>query len=210
MSLRWLLAPLVALYGLIAGSPEHRAYDRMVSRVEQSVVRVTGTLDSMEGPLAHTCSGEVIAYHLVLTAAHCLMDEMKVDDWAPRGVLRYDAYFDLAVIDVAIDKPTLRMRAEPLERFEPLTALGYAYGWQKLTVLSVRPYLLNVSFDEGPQLGHAPGIFVQGAYVGGMSGGPVVDSNGLMVSIVQRAGDGTGYGVTVDAIHTFLAGIELR
>ena len=205
MSLRWLLAPLVALYALTAGPPEYRAQARMVNRVSQSVVRITGSY-SNDKPEGYTCSGTVVHKNMVLTAAHCLMHPMEVDDTPIRGLERVDIFFDLALLNVWTPKPALTLRVEPVEMFEPLTAIGYAYGWKKLSALQQMPYLLNYTPDLGPELESAPGIFVQGGFVGGMSGGPVVDRSGQMVMIIQRAGEGSGYGVSADTIRTFLQG----
>ena len=205
MSLRWLLAPLVALYALIAGPPEYRAQARMVNRVSESVVRITGSY-SDEHSEGYTCSGTVVHKNMVLTAAHCLMHSLEVDDTPIRGLERSDSFFDLALLDVRTPKPALTLRAEPVEMFEPLIAIGHAYGWKKLSALKQTPYLLNYTPDLGPELELAPGIFVQGGFMGGMSGGPVVDRDGQMVMIIQRAGEESGYGVSADTIRTFLQG----
>jgi S1-C subfamily serine protease len=52
-----------------------------------------------------------------------------------------------------------------------------------------------------PNVG-GPFISTDASFVGGQSGGPVVDINGNVVSIVQRGDDGTtGMGVGVEIIR---------
>jgi S1-C subfamily serine protease len=49
-----------------------------------------------------------------------------------------------------------------------------------------------------------PGIVVQGGYIPGMSGGPVIDKDGQVVGIIQQSDQNIGYGVGVDRISEFL------
>jgi hypothetical protein len=173
------------------------------------VVRITGSQIRLteDGPvLAHyVCSGEVIAPTLVLTVNHCVSEDMLIDGMKSDGIVRVDLWYDLALIRVHTGKPSLPLRDTPLTRFEPLTAIGYAEGFNTLTALEVKPVILNFT----PDLTHlAPGIFTIPGYLGGMSGGPVVDANGEMVSICQRHTDeGLGYGVGMLIIHAFMLGV---
>ena len=82
--------------------------------------------------------------------------------------------------------------------------VGYMFGWQDSHTLHVRAE--SVDFQPNPHL--VPGVFVQGEYINGMSGGPVVDFYGNVVGIVQLGVRGTSYGVGVQVIKTFLLGIK--
>ena len=192
------LSLLTAFFGLFTS--HQTAYTKMVDRVSSSVVRIIAVKD--DG--LHTCSGEVIGVNLVLTAAHCVGDTMSVDG-IPAKVLKGDAYFDLLLLSVPTTKPAIRFRSSNVVRYEDLTAIGYAFGWTKLSVLQVRAYLLNIDpFDS--ENAKAPGIVTQGAFIPGMSGGPVVDADGEMVSMAQQANGGVGFGVGVQLIKAFLLG----
>jgi len=186
----------------------------MVEKVEKSMVRITGemTRETMFGTQqgTYTCTGEVIAPDKVLTAAHCVHDNMK-SDMDKVLVLGVDKTLDLALLLTDThQKPSMKFRQAPVVRFEVLTAIGYAYGHTELSVLLERVFFVH-SYPWGPDedgIQTPAGIIVQGGYIGGMSGGPVVDAKGLQVSIVQRGREFVGYGVDVATIQSFLAGVK--
>jgi len=176
----------------------------MVDRVSASVVRITGVEKSEDGEPGRdmVCTGEVIGHNRVLTAGHCVGLRMLADG-EKAVVLKTDDLYDLALLGTETHKkPAIVFRDINVSRFEQLTAIGYAWGINKLTVLDVRAFLV----DLAPTKRMAPGIIVQGGYVGGMSGGPVVDQKGQQVGIVQQSNDGVGYGVGIQIIRVFLLG----
>lgn len=191
------------------------SYTKMVDQVEKSVVRISGHITRLteDGVISgtYTCTGEVIGVGKVLTAAHCVQGDegtMTADD-ETLTVLKSDESLDLALVSVEThDKPALGMRALPVYRFEHLTAIGYAFGYTKMSVLAEIVFMLhdNPWSKNDPEV--TPGIIVQGGYIGGMSGGPVVDAKGLQVSIVQRGNEFIGYGVNAKTITDFLAGVR--
>ena len=194
-----ILAPFLALASLFTTSP----YTRIVNRVESSVVRITGERDmGLFGPQFYVCSGVVIAQHRILTAAHCVGDSMKVDERGPATVLKVDVYYDLALLQLTTDKPSLVFRDTPVVRFESLTATGYAFGLSKPITVTVQALLVDV--PPIPEL--PPGLLTTPGYIGGMSGGPVADGRGEMVGIVQQSNSGVGYGVGILIIRSFLLG----
>jgi hypothetical protein len=194
--LKRLLTPILLLGHLFTMQPAD-PHERMVNTVMQSVVKIDVDMGVAQG----SCSGEVVAPRRVLTAAHCLGDALVIEGQSARPIA-IDEYQDLLLLDAVTVRPALTLRAEPVARFEPLTAIGFAWGWTKAMILQVFPVLVHFSPDEDTM---APGIFVQGQYIGGMSGGPVVDQNGQQVGIVQQGNQGVGYGVGADAIADFLA-----
>lgn len=195
----------ILILTLSAFGPSHR---KVVDRTMSSVVRITGTkdMDTMFGPMraSYVCTGFVINKHRVMTAAHCVGEAMTADGIAVK-VLKADETTDLALLDVDTNKPALAFQDRPLERGDALTALGYGFGWTRILVLEVKVLLVDYT-PPGTDL--AAGMFVDGGYIGGMSGGPVVDANGKVVSIVQRSVEKAGYGVGTLMMKAFLLGTD--
>lgn len=200
----YLITPFL-LFASLFQSPQ-TAYTKMVDRVQSSVVRITGeqALDTWVGPqqVPYVCSGVVIAVNRILTAAHCRGEHILADG-TPATVLAFNEFYDLALLVAVTDKPSITLRDVPVQRFEDLTAVGYAWGWNRLTVLRGPAFLVNMA----PASTHAPGLLVQASYIGGMSGGAVVDVRGHMVGIVQQSNEGVGYGVSTQIIRVFLLGL---
>ena len=138
----------------------------------------------------------------LLTADHCFGKEI----WADRvraKVISRDSKKDLMVIEAEhLDpaKVALKLAATNPVRGQAVMSVGYGYALE-------RPFFRqsNVQDDQFmmPEAGvGGPYISVDSPFVGGQSGGPVVDVKGAVVSIVQR-GDGgtTGLGVGADIIR---------
>ena len=169
------------------------SYTAMVDHVSASVTLVTNA----EG----SCSGFVVAPHRVMTADHCVGESMK-SDGVEATVVKEDEGHDLALLDVPTDRPILGFQDTPVVQFQQLTAIGHGFGWLQLTVLRVTVMLVAVS----PTADYFDGILVQGGYIHGMSGGPVVDDSGLIVGIVQQVNEGAGFGMNSPTMKAFLLG----
>jgi S1-C subfamily serine protease len=146
------------------------------------------------------CSGFVIDNEkdLVLTAAHCDGEKMYVD-LAPAKIRAKDVKNDLMVLEVeGIDAPALKLASKNPKIGEEVASYGFGWGL-------VRPIfrVAHVSDDRTaiPELEGGPWILVDGEFVAGQSGGPIVNVKNEVVSIVQRGGDGVGLGVGVEVIR---------
>lgn len=206
-----LLIPVLALFGFF--QPTDTQYLHLIDKVQNSLVRISGDreITDMFG-ISHTgqfvCTGTAIAKDRVLTAAHCTHTDYPIyADGVQVKILKADEFTDLAVLHVLTNRPTLTFRERGVERFEPLTGIGYAYGLVRLSALAVRPFLVNQPSPFEPPDRTPPGILVQPSYIGGMSGGPVIDEDGLVVGIVQQGYEGVGYGVGTLIIRAFLLGV---
>lgn len=146
------------------------------------------------------CTGFVIdaKRHLVLTAQHCEAEKMLADG-TPAYKVFADGRKDLLVIRAhGVDKPALKLAAKDPEIGQEVATLGF--GWALEFPMFRMSHVSHPRFEiEGLS---GPFVVVDTSYVGGQSGGPVVDASGAVVSIVQRGDqDGTfGLGVGVETI----------
>lgn len=177
--------------------------------VEKSVVRVTanviGTINEMS-----VCTGFSIGTQRYLTAAHCVKD-LYMEDGIPfqltmrvnghvASAVTVDDELDLAVLVSDLNKPALQLRADGLERFEPVYAMGYGHGFTEPLV--TEHHALLFGYLLRPDIW--PGTVYMNPFIGGMSGGPVYDKDGKVVGIVQRASTYVGYSVSLETIKGFL------
>lgn len=189
----------IAFLGLVLLYPfSHR--DVTVNTVEQSIVQVTG---HPEEDAYSYCTGFVVAQQEVLTAAHCLAAELAVDN-IPADVIKADKYYDLALLRTDTIKPALEFDNTQPQRFEPLIAIGYAFGWPSLTVLDEKMMMINFASDEDTP----PAMYMQGSLIHGMSGGPIVNESGQVVAMCQQFNEGLSMGVGSMIMQTFMLGVN--
>jgi S1-C subfamily serine protease len=174
--------------------------------ITSSIFRITGTknVDTIfgYGSSQYTCTGFQVDKQKVLTAAHCTGDNMLADGHEAT-LLKIDHYYDLALLSVEkADKPYLTLDDTPVKRFDELFASGYAYGWNKPLTFPVRAFII----DFPPVDGLPPGLNVMGPYIGGMSGGPLLNKKNGVVGVIQRASQNTGYSVGTVIIRAFMVG----
>lgn len=184
-----------ALLSLLLLIPlEARDWVSTIAQVEKSLVRVTTYGDDE----INTCGGFVINQKqgYIMTAAHCWNSEeqprhevVKVD-----GVLSFKFYenidLDLAIIaNTSGDRPALHPRRKLLKKGTPVASLGFGYG------LPVSTLMVGQIAAQGPTW-----VLTNYPIIVGMSGGPIVDLDGKVVSINQKSDDITGIGRPLDVI----------
>lgn len=170
-----------------------------VERTSASIIRLTS--ESGQG----FCTGFMVAPNRILTASHCIENAVFADG-TPTQLIQKDDYYDLAVLSTVSAKHPLRIRVAPTTYDEPLKGIGYGFGWDKPLVTVFRVMIPNHKIT--PEA--VSGVIMQGQAIGGMSGGPLIDSQGQVVGINLRTYQGTTYSVGTTVIRAFLldAGVE--
>ena len=212
-----LCGPLVAVWFI--ASPTHRTVTLLPvpnrGALQQAIavagpstvkVRASGCGVSTAG------SGVVVAAHLVLTAAHVLAgttDSFVIDSVGGQRAIPIvvDPLSDLAVlyVDRLGDQP-LRINDDPAKRGTVGAVLGYPHAG----VLEATPAVVldNYRADGHDIYGHErivrPILEVQAQISPGSSGGPLVDSNGMLIGMVfgqAQERPEVGYALTPAAIR---------
>ena len=142
--------------------------------------------------------------HYLLTAAHCQANEHQLlwADYVLAKVILLDSQRDLMVIEAKeIDpaRPALKLAVKNPAIGQEVMSIGFGYALE-------RPFFRQTHIQDDkmalPGVSGGPFVSTDSPFVGGQSGGPVVDAAGDVVLIVQR-GDGgtTGLGVGVETLH---------
>lgn len=173
----------------------------IIENALKSVVHVKGKDVNIFGEMTeYGCSAWSYAPRKFITAAHCVGSDMKIEDH-PVFAVKTDTTEDLAVLVADVVKPSLTLREAPVTRLEEVTGLGYGFSWEYPTVTFNKVLM----FDYTPFPDEVyPGIWFQGGFIGGMSGGAVIDKDGMVISIVQRGNESIGYGVSAKTILDFI------
>lgn len=196
----------IALIGSTAvATPEPAPFSvkKLIEKVSPSIVRVTSEREFNGEKGTYVCAGTVVhgLQHHVLTAEHCVSDNGKlvpVDvDGVRATLLKVSA--DLVLLSVPdLDKPSIAFRKEHATMGEVTYAFGFGYG--RPTVL-MRPIIWLVTYHNNNDQEE---LVVDGPFINGMSGGPVVDADGNMLGVVQKSNPALGFASGPDIIKAFL------
>lgn len=150
------------------------------------------------------CSGWVINTQaeknqdFVATAAHCDGKELTIDG-QPAKVKAKFLHEDLLVLEVDdTGKPALKLALKNPDVEDSVTSIGFGYALEKplFRQAHVSQVGLRLNDAEFP----SEYIAIDAPFVGGQSGGPVVDGNGNVVMIVQFGSSSVGFGVGAETI----------
>jgi S1-C subfamily serine protease len=194
--MRHFLATFLVASSLLFGCSNSSHSTNPILKASLNVGRLTGTIQQHD----YYCTAFPITHELMLTANHCIHDDMKVDGVKVDRVSKIDEYFDLALIRVDTPKEPITFRDREVTVGEGLTGIGFGHGWEMQMAIPQVVTVVRHPWDEGTVVG----IVVSPGYIGGMSGGPVVDVNGQVVGMCQRTYDGIGWGVGTKIMKAFL------
>lgn len=168
----------------------------VITKAEKSIVYI----ETSEG----ACTGFVIdqAKHYVMTAAHCY-DEKVFADLTPARVVAVDTHQDLMVLeakDIDPSRPALKLAAKNPERGTEVMSAGYGYALESAQFRIAHIADNNFRVPSIAQTFYS----LDATFIGGQSGGPVVDHAGDVVMIVQRGSDSVGIGIPAETIRARL------
>lgn len=184
--MKHLLAAFLAVFLLLSPASAQQNPDSWIEaavKLRASVVKLVG------------CSGFVIDKERkhILTAAHCQGEKETLVDGSPTVVVNKDESYDLLVLRVSEldgDKIALPLAKENARVGELVASIGYGMSLEEpmFRTNAVSIHDVNIESLTGRW------VVFERPFVGGQSGGPVVNSKGEIVSIVQMSNAYTGIG----------------
>ena len=162
-------------------------------------VDVAATMTFDPAQRTYGCTAFAIEARKWLTAEHCVGANMMIDGH-PAFLVMASPKLDLAVLVSDYVKPALTLRERPLLPQEEVVGLGYGYSWKFPVITHHYAVLMNFS----PLEDITPGTWYSNGFIGGQSGGVLIDKAGLVVGMMQRSDFQYGYGVDAKTITDFL------
>lgn len=164
---------------------------------------IVPTLADAVMQISDTCSAFAIdnEREYVLTARHCASADPAqptIVDLIPARVVADDVKRDLMVLQVpGLQRKALKLAAHDPATGEEVASYGYGGGYAKpmLRIAHVANRRISLLGLDGEW------VMVDGAFVGGQSGSPVVNAQGEVVSIVQMSSDRMGIGRGAEEIR---------
>lgn len=199
--MRRTLATLSLVCAVLAPTMHASDWSEVVKQVAPSVA--WANIDSEGGCTAFVINVEK---HYLMTAGHCFPGDKGIlwIDNVPATVVMFDQKHDIMVVaakDLDPAKPALKLAAKNPVIGQEVMSVGYGFALERpfFRQAHVQDDAMAISGIEG-----GPFISTDSPFVGGQSGGPVVNAAGEIVAIVQRGDNGTtGLGVGVETIRKY-------
>lgn len=191
--LRLIILPLL-LFVFIPSLRAMSSWTPVAEKLHNSVVFIEMSSPDEKG----SCSGFVIDEKrgYVLTAGHCDGEKVTIDGTQSVKMFK-DERKDLMVLRaLTSSRPALKLAKTLPDIGDDVASMGYGLGLEQplFRIGHVSSNHLNIESLSGPF------VMTDISQVPGMSGGPIVNSVGDVISIVQRTGEGFGIGVGLDTI----------
>jgi hypothetical protein len=186
---------------LLAPTPpapaDHPDWTALAKRAEISIVRLD-FLRHIEHPLfgdqgyhPSACTAFAIAIYRYATAAHCVEGQEHRVGSTTIHVLLINKELDVAIFEVpGLVKPPLGFIKGESTRGEEVFTLGYGYGQEEPILRVMRVANPAMAYMGEP----VESITFDKAFVGGMSGSPVINQFGEVVTIVTQSDALSGWG----------------
>lgn len=192
---RVLIALLAALFVLVPTNAASK-WTSVAEKLQKSIVYVEIVAGT---ELQGSCTGFVIDTQkkYVLTAAHCDGEKVLADGTPTYKVFK-DERKDLMIVRASnLDYPAVAIAEKGPDRGDEVASMGYGAGLDDAMFRIA--HVSNVRMDiEGLS---GPFTMIDAGFIGGQSGGPVVNDLGQVVMIVQRGSDSLGIGVGAEVIR---------
>jgi S1-C subfamily serine protease len=134
----------------------------------------------------------------ILTANHCNGANLFADHAAAKVIWK-DSKSDLMVLEVDdTERPAVTLAKDDPQQGQEIFSFGYGMGLED--AIFRHAYVSNPKISL-PDLEGGPVVMIDAGYVSGQSGGPCVNEQGELVSIVQRASNLVGVGVGAEKIR---------
>lgn len=183
---RILLTFILAAF-VIVSSVQARSWADLSPKIEASIGQVTmGELQEDDTMALGDCTAFNIneAAYLFVTAAHCNGIDVKVEGHAV-GIVLIDEKNDVMLLQVpGLKRKALKHITTPVRRGEAVASFGFAYGWSQPML---RVGHVGIPILQTKQMGNRYLTMFSFGDIKGMSGGPVVNIKGEVVSLVQQS-----------------------
>lgn len=200
----WVTAAVLSFSLLFGGGGEFKP--KVIEKAMQSVVSIT---DLEQGGV---CSAVSVAPGYYLSAAHCsVLDEMVTSESTtiPVEIIALDGPHDLMLLKADFVVRSVKMYRDGLKVGEPAFSLGYGFGNPQMVGFHYLSAIYS-GFLLGEPYSEDMYVFWD-SFVNGMSGGPIFNTKGELVSVVQAGrlssipAHDVGVAVHTNVVREFLA-----
>jgi S1-C subfamily serine protease len=190
----------VALLTALTAAPALAQWQPVAEKVAKAIVTIGKDDTHCTGFVINTRAGEKGNKDYVLTADHCDSANLLADN-NPAKVIYKDAKKDLLVVEVEdTGRPALKLAKKNPKIGDEVASYGYGFALER-PMFRVTHIADDDTYIPEEGIG-GPFIVTDAVFVGGQSGGPVVNTEGDVVMIVQRGGSGVGLGVGAEVIKS--------
>lgn len=184
-----LLLSVAVLVSSCAATPTPPSKSKIIDQAELSIVRLEYSIDDEH---TYVCTGFLVDRYEILTATHCVGEGLTANT-IPVKVMKQGESLTLLKAPIVLG-PALKIRKTPVHSGEEGIGIGYGLGFLNVFTRFVTAPLYN-----------GTDLILDGLFINGMSGGPVIDRDGLVIGLIQSGYMGT-LAITCgqDEIRTFI------